>query len=230
MENNTNQKQLSGAILIAGLFIAGAILLKGNTPVEAPIPLGNAGEAVKVTNLKISPQDHILGDPKANVVIVEYGDFQCGFCKKFFKGSVTTIKENYIQTGKVAFIYRDYAFLGPESVRAAEAARCAGDQGKFYEYHDYLYNYENTGNQNSFVDANLKSFAKNLGLNQADFNTCLDSNKYAQAVANSMTEGTALGVRGTPKSFILKNGKVVDTIDGAEPSEMVIPKIEKALQ
>jgi len=140
------------------------------------------------------------------------------------------IMNDYVKNGSVQIVYRDWAFLGPESVQSAEAARCAGDQGKFWEYHDYLYNHQNGENKGSFSDPNLKSFAKTLGLETIAFNQCLDSGKYAQAVADSKTEGIAAGVTGTPKGFILVKGKIVATIDGAESYGTVKPKIDNALK
>ena len=123
--------------------------------------------------LKIRADDFVLGSPAAKVMVVEYGDFQCPFCGKFFKTAGQQLKETYLKSGKAAFVWRDFAFLGEESIRAAEAARCAGEQGKFWEYHDYLFNYiwdnyysKNISGENvgAFSDRNLKSFAATLGL------------------------------------------------------------------
>ncbi len=240
---NKNQAQIAGAIVIAGLIIAGAILIKGN---QAPVSSSNG---VPITSLApVGKDDRTLGNKNAKVTLILYEDFQCPFCGavsglvsntdaiKYLKQQVPDWApfmpaiNDYVKSGDVQFVYRDYPFLGPESTRAAEAARCAGDQGKFWEYHDYLYGHQNGENKGGFSDVNLKSFAKGLGLDTTTFNTCLDTGKYAQAVADSKTEGTAAGVTGTPKGFILRNGKLVATIDGAEPLSMVKPKIDNALK
>lgn len=238
---NNNQTQIAGAIVIAGVIIAGAILLKGNTAPTAD-PFGN------IILAKVGENDRTLGDKKAKVAFVSYEDFQCPFCAavsglvsdteavKYLKARVPdwtpimTGLDEYVKRGEVLFVYRDWAFLGPESVRAAEAARCAGDQGKFWEYHDYLYTHQVGENRGNFADPRLKSFAKTLNLDSPLFDKCLDESKYAQAVENSKAEGTQAGVTGTPKGFILKKGKVVDTIDGAESGITVKEKIEKALK
>ena len=94
-----------------------------------------------------------------------YEDFQCPFCGKFDRESEQMVRNTYVADGRVKFVYRDFAFLGPESIKAAEAARCAGDQGKFWEYHDYLFSHQNGENQGGFADPKLKSFAVGLGLN-----------------------------------------------------------------
>ncbi len=140
------------------------------------------------------------------------------------------IENTYVKEGKVRFVYRDYAFLGEESTKSAEAARCAGDQEKFWDYHDYLFTHQNGENHGAFSNPNLKSFAKTLGLDESKFNQCLDSQKYAKAVADEAAAGTKAGVSGTPKGFILVNGKVVSTIDGAEQLATVTAKLDSALK
>lgn len=246
MENN-NPKSIFSAIIIAGVLIAGAILLKGSSgPANTP----NGGIPVTTTTLApVNKEDRVLGNPKAKVAVIVYEDFQCPFC-----GAVTGLEpemplikslqqrdptwmpfipglmDNYVKKGSVLFVYRDWAFLGPESIKSAEAARCAGDQGKFWEYHDYLYSHQKGENEGAFSDTNLKSFAKILNLDTSSFDKCLDESKHKQAVADSRAEGNTAGVTGTPKGFILKNGKIFDTIDGAESFTTVKPKIDAALK
>jgi protein-disulfide isomerase len=229
MQNN-DTKQIAGAILVVGVLIAGAILLRGSKPVAVVTPAVKDTGITVTTLAPVGAGDKTIGSPLAKVTVVVYEDFQCPFCGKFFIETEKNIRDSYIKNGSVQFVYRDFAFLGPESIRAAEAARCAGDQGKFWEYHDYLFTHQNGENEGSFSDPNLKSFAKNIGLEASSFNACLDGEKYAQAVADSKTEGNAAGVQGTPKGFILKDGKTVATIDGAEPFAMVKTKIDSALK
>jgi protein-disulfide isomerase len=238
-KGKNNQQQIAGAILIAGVLIAGAVLLKGNTP----------SGTVPITALApISADDSTIGNPKAKVALILYEDFQCPFCGavsglapeseavKYLKqidptwSPFMTGVNEYVQDESVKFVYRDWAFLGPESVKSAEAARCSGDQGKFWEYHDYLYSHQNGENKGNFSDPNLKTFAKYLGLNSTAFDQCLDSGKYTKAVTDSKDEGVKAGVTGTPKGFILKNGKIVATIDGAESWTTVKPKLDNALK
>ena len=229
MQNN-DQKPIVGAIIIVGVLIAGAILLKGSSaPTQVNIPVN--GNGAGVTSLApVGTEDRTFGNSQAKVTLIMYEDFQCPFCGKFFSESEQSIRDSYVKNGDVKIVYRDFAFLGPESVRAAEAARCAGDQGKFWEYHDYLFTHQNGENKGNFSDPHLKSFAKGLGLDTSSFDKCLDESKYSQAVADSKTEGANAGVSGTPKGFILRNGKIVDTIDGAIPFEMVKQKIDSALK
>jgi len=250
MQNIKDQKPIVGAILIVGFLIAGAILLKGNS---TSTPKNDDSKGIPVTTATLAPvgkEDRTLGNPKAKVTVIMYADFQCPFCAAVsgllkadspliqslkqrdpnWAPSTSGIIDNYVKNGNVLFVYRDWAFLGPESIKAAEAARCAGDQGKFWEYHDYLYAHQNGENQGNFSDPNLKSFAKNLSLDTTSFDTCLDSNKYTQAVNDSKDEGTTAGVTGTPKGFILKDGKIIGTIEGAESFSTVKQKIDAALK
>jgi protein-disulfide isomerase len=225
-QSNNSQKQIAGAIIIAGLVIAGAILLKDSRGPQVV----NGVPVVAQNQIKMLPDDRTFGDPKAKLTIVLYEDFQCPFCGKFFQESEEPIRNTYVKSGDVKIIYRDFAFLGSESMRSAEAARCALDQNKFWEYHDYLFTHQNGENRGNFSDPNLKSFASKLGLDRPTFDKCLDDGKYVQAVIDSTNEGKQFGVQGTPKGFILKNGKTVATIDGAEPLVAVKQKIDSALK
>ena len=237
------------AIVFIGVIIAGAILLSGRKNTTNIVP-NNDNNINSTTLAPINKNDRTLGDTNAPVTLIVYEDFQCPYCgaiSGFMKTNnpvmqslrridptwtpfIPEIINNYVKNGKVLFAYRDYAFLGPESIRAAEAGRCAGDQNKFWEYHDYLYSHQNGENQGAFSDSNLKSFALNLGLDVTTFNKCLDNGKYTQAVIDSKNEGNIAGVKGTPKGFILRNGKLITTIDGAESLSTVKSKINAALK
>jgi protein-disulfide isomerase len=208
---NTSQKQIAGAILLAGVLVAGAILLKSNTPAKQALQqVQDTADAANPANLgaanldPISADDHMLGNPKANVTFIEYADYQCPFCERFYTQTESEIIKNYVNTGKINFVYRDYAFLGPESTKSAEAAECASDQGKFWEYHDYLFSHQGSENKGTFADKNLESFAATLGLNTATFNQCLESGKYTSKISTSTANGTKAG-------FYLTNTFTSDT-------------------
>ncbi|MFA6301138.1 MAG: thioredoxin domain-containing protein [Candidatus Paceibacterota bacterium] len=245
-----NQKQIVSAIIVVGIIIAGTILLKGSTPSTTK---NSTEKGIPVTTATLAPvgkEDRVLGSQNAKVSVIIYADFQCPFCGaitglqgedapavKYLKQkdpswtpSTSGIVNDYVKNGDVQFVYRDFAILGAESERAAEAARCAGDQEKFWDYHDYLFIHQNGENKGAFSDDNLKSFAKEIGLNVVSFDKCLDDSKYAQAVANSRNEGITAGVTGTPKGFIVKNNAIVGIIDGAESYVTVKPKIDSALK
>ena len=135
------------------------------------------------------------------------------------------IRDQYVSKGKVRWVYRDFAFLGQESTWASEAARCAADQGKFWQMHDYLYTHQNGENEGAFSKDNLKKFAKALGLDQGSFDSCLDTGKYTSAVQAETVAGGKAGVNGTPANFI--NGKLNV---GALPTSQFVQLIEEALK
>ena len=228
MKNKKDQLNIAMAVIVAGVIIAGALLLRGKEPPKPTVATETPN--TDLSGFQIKANDHVLGNPNAKVVMIEYADYQCPFCGKFFTETLGSIKQNYVDTGKVEFVYRDFAFLGSESVKAVEATECANDQGKYWEYHDYLFTHQNGENEGGFADKNLKSFAKTLGLNTNEFNSCLDSGKYTQAVKNSNIGASANGVNTTPWSFIVKDGKVVDEVKGAYPLSIVTTKLESALK
>ena len=164
--------------------------------------------------------DAIKGDINAPVTIVEFSDFECPFCGKYSDESYSLIVENYVNTGKVKYVFRDFPLsFHPNAQKAAEAAECAGEQGRFWDMHDYLFE-----NQDYLAVENLKGYAKDLDLDTEEFNDCLDSGRMAEEVENDLLEGQSYGVSGTPGFFI--NGKL---ISGAQPYSVFEQEIEAAL-
>jgi protein-disulfide isomerase len=136
-----------------------------------------------------------LGSPSAPVTIIEFSDFQCSFCKRFWVETLPRLKEAYLDTGKARFIYRHFAILGKHSEQAALAAACAQEQGKFWEYHDQLF--RNQGGL-AFTEAKLKQYSDDIGLNAGVFGTCLGTGKYREKVERETAAAVNLGGRGTP--------------------------------
>jgi protein-disulfide isomerase len=145
--------------------------------------------------------DPFLGDENAPVVVVSFEDYQCPFCKRAFDDTFPQLKSEYIDTGKVKFVYRDYPLsFHPDAQKSAEAAECAGDQDKYWEMHDLIFN-----NQQSLSVDNLKGYASQLGLDSTTFDGCLDSREKTSEVQNDFSEGQSYGVTGTPTYFINGN-------------------------
>lgn len=159
----------------------------------------------------------IQGNTNAPMTIVEFGDYQCPQCDKWFKEVRPSIESEYIQTGKANLIFVDLAFFGPDSTKAAEATYCAGDQGKYWDYHNILYSNQGSANDGWANSNNLKKFATQIGLNVDLFNTCLDSDSYKKRVEHNLQVAKDNGADGTP-TFILINSKgVQQMIKGAQP-------------
>lgn len=147
-----------------------------------------------------------LGQANAPVTIIEFSDFQCPYCGNFTKDAFLQIKSQYIQGGKVKFVFRNFPLPFHENAeKAAEAALCANEQGKFWDYHDKLF-----ANQNALTVDNLKTYAKDLGLDTSKFNSCLDSGTMEATAKKDAADGTSYGVGGTPSFFITKGSLSVD--------------------
>jgi len=165
-----------------------------------------------------------LGDPNAPVTLVEFGDYQCTFCTRFFKETEPALIEKYVNTGKLKIVFRDLPINGSESQNAAEAAACADEQGEFWSYHDKLYDERRGYQAGVFTDDNLKIFAGQLDLNREQFDSCYDSGKYRDAIRDDARAAARFGARGTPNFFL--NGR---QIVGAQPLYIFEGLIEEAL-
>lgn len=213
------------SVVVAGIVIAVAVVYStgvSNLKPQGGAAVPAAGKAPEIGNAVI------LGNPSAPVTMIEFGDFQCPFCGRFFAQTEPQIIDKYVRTGKVKLAYKDYAFLGPESLAAAEAAQCAAEQGKFWAYHDALYTAEQKDgeeNNGNLARPLFMTLAKNTGLDEARFGSCLDAQKYKSAVDEELAEAKAVGVSGTPYFFI--NGQ---PLSGALPLAQFESVIEQALQ
>jgi protein-disulfide isomerase/protein-S-isoprenylcysteine O-methyltransferase Ste14 len=163
-----------------------------------------------------------LGNANAPVTIVEFSDFQCSFCRKFWADTLPKLKDTYIKQDKVRFIYRHFAILGKFSEQAAMAAECAGEQGKFWEYHDKLF--ANQGGL-AFTEPKLNQYAQELKVNVRTFGQCLDSGRYRQKVEGETAVAISLRARGTPTFFV--NGRLMV---GAQPFEAFQSIVEEELR
>lgn len=154
-----------------------------------------------------------LGNKNAKVHIVEFADLRCPFCEQFFKNTEPQIIKDYVDTGKATFSFRSYAFLGSASTVAANAAECANAQGKFWDFHNYMYQHQPDESDTSMYTVdNLTNIAGQLGMDTAQFQSCLSANQYDSKQAADMADGQKAGVTGTPTIFI--NGL---PIVGAQP-------------
>lgn len=167
--------------------------------------------------------DAVKGDKDAPVTIVEFTDYECPYCESFFTNAYAEIMKNYVDTGKVKYVLRDFPLpFHAKAIGAANAAECAKDQGKdemYFKFHDLLFQ-----NQASLSPENYKKWAAELNLDQEEFNSCVDEEKFADEVAADLTEGQSYGVQGTPAFFI--NGM---PLSGAQPYAAFEAAIETAL-
>ena len=161
-----------------------------------------------------------LGDPNAPITLVEFGDYQCFFCNKFFHNTEQKILENYVDTGKVKIIFKDLTIIGPDSITAAHAAHCADDQGLFWEYHDTLYNNWNGENNGWASSENQLRMAQDVGLNIDEFTDCMLNEIHTQIISASNADARTLGLTGTPAFFVIGSNNQVTKIPGAQPFDV----------
>lgn len=208
---------LPGAILLGALIVSGTLLYTRGSFGGGKAQIGGAGTAKqeKPVEVKLGPNEHMLGNANAKVTIVEFSDFQCPFCRRFWSDALPQIKKEYVDTGKAKFVYKHYPLsFHPGAKPAAEGSECANEQGKFWEFHDKVFSEQEKQGQGTiqFGKPELKKWAGQIGLNISQFNQCLDSGKYSKLVDDDFAYGSELGVSGTPTTFI--NGQ---RIVGAQP-------------
>ncbi|HVN26424.1 MAG TPA: DsbA family protein [Candidatus Paceibacterota bacterium] len=236
-----NDRFLPFSILIAAAVIGGSIVFStlyrpsdGGAGAQNGGGTGagvQAGTLTPADVMKLGPRDAVLGDKNAPVTLVEYGDYQCPYCGLFYAQTEQQIIKDYVNNGKVRMVFRNFAFLGPESTLAAEAAECANDQGKLWPYHDALYaakvaDAQAGGREDDgfFSQAKLVSLAQKVGLDVPTFTKCVANDSESSTVTAEMSQAGAAGVNSTPTFFI--NGT---QILGAEPYATYKQAIDAAL-
>ena len=168
----------------------------------------------------------IIGDVDAKITILEFGDYQCTFCYKFHQQTLEKIKESYIDTGKVNYTYKDFPLNGLDSILAAEASFCANEQGKYWEYHDTIFN-NWAGERTGWITSNsLLDFAEQNKLNVNEFTECVNNHKYTQKVIDNQKFAENIGINATPSFLIFNDEKLVRVI-GAQPIEKFVDAIQQ---
>ena len=153
-------------------------------------------------NIEIPDSKSQLGNKDSKVTVIEFADFQCPFCGQWHQEIWSKLKSEFIDSNKINFVYWDFAFLGEESHKAAEAALCAKDQNKFWQYHDLLFQSQKGENEGAFADMNLKKFAVGIGLDKNQFNSCFDSRIHKPIVEEATAKAGEYGVNSTQTVFI----------------------------
>jgi protein-disulfide isomerase len=222
-----SQYVLPLTIVVAGVLIAGAIFLVG----KMAAPTGNNGTTGKVTAREYDPKvDYIVGNPNAQVKVIEYADLECPYCKTF-QTTMHQIMDFYGESGKVAWVYRPFplAQLHSKAPKEAEAAECAGDQGGATAYYKFIDGvYAVTPGSNGLDLAQLPVIAGQFGLNVETFNQCLNSGKFTQKIQSSYNEAIKAGGQGTPFVLIMVGSEAV-TLQGSQPYDSMRAAIDAVL-
>ena len=248
-ESSANPYIMPLSIILASLIVSGAILFAASKFPTSPTGLVVAGTGQQqqvapsnqpsqqpsgqlnpptqpttptATNADFQgiPASRWEGPANAKVTVVVFSDFQCPFCERFYTDAYKQIKSQYVDTGKVRFAFAHFPLsFHPNARPASNAAECAAEQGKFFEYHNKVFE-----NQASLSDTSYKQWAQDIGLNATQFNSCYDSKKYDAVVDTELALGQRVGVSGTPSVFV--NGKL---IVGAQPFSAFKTAIDAAL-
>lgn len=230
MSTNTNTPWFASTVGLAGLIV-GYVLASGVNGISLPsAPSGGTtgGGAASVAAAPTpapsndkpadADDDPFIGKADAPITLVEFTDYQCPFCARHYTQTYSQIKKNYVDTGKVKYVTRDYPLgFHPHAQKTAEGAECAAEQGKFEQMHEKLFTTQSSWTNSSDISATLKQFAKDLGLNSSKFDTCLDSGEMAAEVAADQAAGAASGIDGTPGFWILGPKGQTQKVSGAFP-------------
>ncbi len=205
------QEELSGLAGTGGVDTATIEAIVANA-----LQNSNSGSSAS-QHAVVADNDPFQGNPDAQVVVVEFSDFNCGFCTRFATQTLPQILENY--GDRIKFVYRDMPILTETSAPAAEASHCAHDQGKFWEFHNLMFTDATARTREAYI-----KFAQDNNLDVTAFTECIDSGKYSGEVTLDLIDGQGLGIRGTPAFYI--NGRIVS---GAQPYEVFRTVIEAEL-
>lgn len=228
------QTPILTAVLVVAAFIIGSLYTQVQTlQKESTRPQGEVNTLQPVAAKPQQPSkgvasvddDPVLGDKNAPVTIIEFSDYECPFCKRHFDETLPQIVKEYVETGKVKVVYRDFplSFHDPMATKEAVGANCAREQGgdsKYFQYHDEIFT-RTKSNGNGLSESDLTTIATDLGLNLSVFNTCLSDTSRVDEIKKDIADGISAGASGTPTFVIGKttnSGEVEgDLVAGAQP-------------
>ena len=219
--------------LVLGIFLGNFIDEKDSQPLIESPTITNIEEwqnAQKLAAL-VENGSPILGNIDAPLTLVEFGDYQCSFCKKHFVQTHDLIMKNYVATGNVKILFKDMIVTpGEDSIHAAHAAHCAKDQGMFWKYHYMLYNNWEGENTGWITDGSLNKFAKNIDLDMNEFSKCMSDNKWMNLINASVEDANTMGITGTPSFFLIGPENEIAKIHGAQPYDAFKRTIDSMLK
>jgi protein-disulfide isomerase len=236
-QEQRNRLLMIGLIVVGALFVVFAIVWPQIRPVAEVVAVDPGTHP--------NPEDNAMGDPNAPITIEEFSDFQCPFCERFHEETEPLLRQYYIDTGKVRFVYRSMGnFVSDniarsrgtpaktESQDAAMAAYCAGDQDKFWDMHAHIFANALGEDAGSYTDKRLKAIAEEAGLDMDQFNSCYDSGKYLDRLQQDFEDGQAANINGTPGFLVTYqvNGETkTRLIEGAQPFSAFQQELETIL-
>ena len=209
--------------LVLGIFLANFIDME-DSQLLAEIPtITNIEKQQSVSgpDILVKNGSPILGSVDAPITLVEFGDYQCSFCKRHFDQTHNLIMKNYVETNKVKILFKDLIVTpGKDSMHAAHATHCAKDQGMYWKYHYMLYNNWEGENTGWITTDNLNKFAQKIDMNMNEFSKCMSDNKWMELITASKNDANTLGITGTPSFFLIGPENELEKIHGAQPYDV----------
>ena len=240
LQNKDQGKKINAPSLAIGAVISGiciAVIIFGTENIsddtQKLIETQLVEEEIKqpqiTTETFFANTSPILGNPNAPITLVEFGDYQCHFCNVYFQDTQHKIVENFVNTDKVKIIFKDFTIIGPDSVSASHFAHCAGEQEKFWEYHNILFNNWAGENNGWASNNNLLQFANEIGLDMNELKKCNNENRYKSLIESSNSDARSLGLTGTPAFFIITDSGA-QKIHGAQSYDVFEEVFETLLE
>jgi len=216
-------------MIVVILGVGGSFNQQGLLIEPAP-KIEQMGPAKITMDTFVSNGSPILGNPNAPITLVEFGDYQCHYCNVFFQNIEDEIIKEYVESGKVKIIFKDYNIIGPDSINSSHGAHCAGEQGLFWEYHDILYS-NWTGENNGWASpSNLTTFADEINVNMDQWTECMNEKSHSKTIMESNNDAKALELTGTPAFFIINEDGGVSKLFGAQPFEVFKKTFDSQLE
>lgn len=226
--------------LVLGYFAGNVLPISGDSSVTVSAkqtgaaPAGDLQQQQAPSNVKLEVEDDpTIGSKDAKVIFYEFSDFQCPFCRRFFTDSLSQLEKEYVDTGKVLFVYKDFPLtqIHPGALPAAVYSECANKQGKWREFHDMVFNEQKKqgGGTVQFGQAELDQWAKTTGLDMTELAKCAQDPSVVAEVQSDQNTGVALGVSGTPSFFIGSPDKGFVNVVGAQPYAVLKQAIDQKL-
>ena len=221
---------IASIAIVAVMFGLNGTFDESELAIKPTPEMDNVGPTEITMETFVENGSPVLGNPNASITLVEFGDYQCHYCHVFFESIEGKIMKNYIETGKVKMIFKDYNIIGKDSVKASQGAHCANDQGLFWEYHDILYS-NWTGENNGWASgANLANYAQDIGLEMNQWTDCMSQQKHSKTILDSNEDAKKLQLTGTPAFFVINSDGQVSKLFGAQPFEVFERVFDKILE
>jgi protein-disulfide isomerase len=210
---------IASIVIIIAFVGFGSISNQSELVIEPAPTVQQVGPPKITTETFLANGSPVLGNSDAPITLIEFGDYQCHFCNVFFHSTEDDILKNYVETGKVKMIFKDYNIIGPDSINASHGAHCANDQGLFWEYHDILYS-NWTGENNGWASSeNLGKFAQEMELDMDVWSECMVKGLHSQTILASNKDAKNLELTGTPAFFVIGPDGKMTKLFGAQPFE-----------